>query len=81
MSKHRYEVIIYWSEDDNAFIAEVPELAGCIADGASYEEALQNVHVIIDEWIADDVKKFNLIEIYKDEKIELNTVTGIFKKG
>ena len=36
---------------------------------------------IIDEWIADDVKKFNLIEIYKDEKIELNTVTGIFKKG
>ena len=52
MSKHRYEVIIYWSEDDNAFIAEVPELAGCIADGASYEEALQNVHVIIDEWIA-----------------------------
>jgi predicted RNase H-like HicB family nuclease len=51
MSKHRYEVIIYWSEDDNAFIAEVPELAGCIADGASYEEALQNVHVIIDEWI------------------------------
>jgi predicted RNase H-like HicB family nuclease len=52
MSKHRYEVIIYWSEDDNAFIAEVPELAGCIADGASYEEALKNVYVIIDEWIA-----------------------------
>jgi len=51
MSKHRYEVIIYWSEDDNAFIAEVPELAGCVADGASYEEALQNVHVIIAEWI------------------------------
>ena len=51
MSKHRYEVIIYWSEDDDAFIAEVPELAGCIADGASYEEALQNIHVIIDEWI------------------------------
>ena len=51
MSEHRYEVIIYWSKDDNAFIAEVPELAGCIADGASYEKALQNVHVIIDEWI------------------------------
>ena len=48
---HRYEVIIHWSEDDDAFIAEVPELAGCIADGASYEEALQNIHVIIDEWI------------------------------
>jgi predicted RNase H-like HicB family nuclease len=51
MNRHRYEVIIYWSEDDNAFIAEVPELAGCIADGSSYEEALQNVHVVIDEWI------------------------------
>jgi len=48
---HRYEVIIYWSEEDNAYIAEVPELPGCIADGAAYEEALKNVKVIIDEWI------------------------------
>jgi predicted RNase H-like HicB family nuclease len=46
-----YEVIIYWSVDDNAGIAGVPERAGCMADGASYEEALQNVQVIIDEWI------------------------------
>lgn len=48
---HRYEVIIYWSEEDNAYIAEVPELPGCMADGATYEEALKNVKVIIDEWI------------------------------
>ena len=48
---HRYEVIIYWSKEDNAYIAEVPELPGCIADGAAYEEALKNVKVIIDEWI------------------------------
>lgn len=47
----RYEVIIYWSDDDEAFIAEVPELPGCAADGLSYEEALANVQVIIAEWI------------------------------
>ena len=48
---HRYEVIIYWSEEDNAYIAEVPELPGCMADGVTYEEALKSVKVIIDEWI------------------------------
>jgi predicted RNase H-like HicB family nuclease len=47
----RYEVIIYWSADDEAFIAEVPELPGCAADGSTYEAALANVRVIIDEWI------------------------------
>ena len=47
----KYEVIIYWSEEDNAFVAEVPELPGCMADGATYSEAVSNVEVIIDEWI------------------------------
>ena len=47
----RYEVIIYWSEPDQAFIAEVPELPGCAADGASYQEALSAVEVVIHEWI------------------------------
>jgi predicted RNase H-like HicB family nuclease len=47
----KYEVIIYWSDEDEAFIAEVPELPGCAADGATYHEALQNVEVIIQEWI------------------------------
>jgi predicted RNase H-like HicB family nuclease len=47
----RYEVIIYWSEADQAFIAEVPELAGCAADGKTYQEALANVEVVIGEWI------------------------------
>ncbi|HEY2867615.1 MAG TPA: type II toxin-antitoxin system HicB family antitoxin [Pyrinomonadaceae bacterium] len=47
----KYEIIIYWSEDDAAFIAEVPELSGCMADGATYQEALANAEVIIEEWI------------------------------
>ena len=47
----KYEIIIYWSEEDQAFIAEVPELPGCAADGATYKEALTNVEVIIKEWI------------------------------
>ena len=47
----RYEVVIYWSVEDHAYIAEVPELPGCAADGATYQEALSNVEVIIQEWI------------------------------
>lgn len=47
----RYEMIIYWSDADQAFIAEVPELPGCAADGATYEEAVANARVVIDEWI------------------------------
>jgi predicted RNase H-like HicB family nuclease len=47
----KYEVILYWSDEDKAFIAEVPELAGCAADGASRQEALANVEIVIAEWI------------------------------
>ena len=47
----KYEVIIYWSQEDQAFIAEVPELPGCVADGKSHQEALANAEVIIQEWI------------------------------
>ncbi|HEX9732292.1 MAG TPA: type II toxin-antitoxin system HicB family antitoxin [Thermoanaerobaculia bacterium] len=47
----RYEVIIYWSDEDGAFVAEVPELPGCAADGRTYDEAVANVQVIIAEWI------------------------------
>ena len=49
--KYKYEIIIYWSDEDKAFVAEVPELPGCMADGATYTEAVANVEVIIDEWI------------------------------
>lgn len=47
----KYEVIIYWSHDDQAFIAEVPELPGCMADGQTHQEALANVEVVIQQWI------------------------------
>lgn len=47
----RYEIIIYWSDEDQAFIAEVPELPGCAADGETYEDALTNVQTIMGEWI------------------------------
>ena len=46
-----YEVIIYWSQQDRAFIAEAPELSGCAADGQTYQEAVANLEVIIAEWI------------------------------
>jgi predicted RNase H-like HicB family nuclease len=47
----KYEIIIFWSDDDGAYIAEVPELPGCMADGSTYQEALANAEVIIAEWI------------------------------
>ena len=47
----KYEIILYWSNEDDAFIAEVPELAGCAADGTTRQEALANVEVIIAEWM------------------------------
>ena len=47
----RYEINLYWSEEDQAFIAEVPDLPGCAADGETYQEALQNIEIIMQEWI------------------------------
>lgn len=51
METTRYEIILYWSQDDECFIAEVPELAGCAADGSSYQDAIANVEIVIAEWI------------------------------
>jgi predicted RNase H-like HicB family nuclease len=47
----KYEIILYWSEEDQSFIAEVPELAGCAADGATRQEAVANAEMIISEWL------------------------------
>jgi len=48
---NKYEIIIYWSEIDSTYIAEVPELAGCKADGKTYYQALENAEIVINEWI------------------------------
>lgn len=48
---YKYEIIIYWSDEDDSFIAEVPELAGCMADGSTVSAALENVQTVIAEWI------------------------------
>ncbi|MBM4047737.1 MAG: type II toxin-antitoxin system HicB family antitoxin [Planctomycetes bacterium] len=49
--RSKYEIIIYWSEEDGAYVAEVPELPGCMADGRTYRKALANAEAIIREWI------------------------------
>lgn len=47
----KYEMVIYWSDDDGAYLVEIPELPGCMADGRSYQEAVSNAEIIIEEWI------------------------------
>ncbi|MCK4468038.1 MAG: type II toxin-antitoxin system HicB family antitoxin [Desulfobacterales bacterium] len=47
----KYEIIIFWSDENKSFIAEVPELPGCIADGKTYQKALSNAEIIINEWV------------------------------
>ena len=47
----KYEITLYWSEEDKAFIAEVPELSGCAADGMTRQEALANIETVISEWL------------------------------
>ena len=48
---HRYEMNLYWSDEDNAFLVEVPDLPGCMADGATYQEAVSNAEIVIQHWI------------------------------
>lgn len=48
---YKYEIIIFWSKEDNAYVTEVPELPGCMADGATTKEALENTERVISEWI------------------------------
>lgn len=62
---YNYEIILYWSDDDNAFIAEVPELPGCMADGRTRSEAIANAEVIIKEWIETAVEEGRAIPVSK----------------
>lgn len=51
MNNVKYEIIIYWSEEDNSYIGEVPELPGCMADGNTYYEVIEDIQVVMNEWI------------------------------
>ncbi len=55
---NRYEIIIYWSDEDNIFVADVPELPGCMAHGETYEAALDSIKSAMDLWI-NTAKEFN----------------------
>ena len=48
---HKYQRIVFWSEEDQKWIVDVPELPGCMADGATAEEALENAEIVISEWL------------------------------
>jgi predicted RNase H-like HicB family nuclease len=48
---YKYEIIVYWSDEDRLYVAEVPELPGCMADGKTYQEAIKNAQIVISEWL------------------------------
>ena len=48
---YKYEIIVYWSEEDRLYVAEIPELPGCMADGKTYQEAIKNAQIVISEWL------------------------------
>ena len=54
----KYELIIYWSEEDQSFLVEIPELPGCMADGTTYHEAVSNAELVIQDWI-ETAKELN----------------------
>jgi len=67
---HKYEIIIYWSDEDKSFIAEVPELPGCMSDGETHADAIKNVLLIIDEWIETAKKLGRKIPKPKGRKLQ-----------
>ena len=62
---NKYEMIIYWSEEDKAFLGEIPELSGCKADGETYQQALENAEIVIQEWIETAKELGRIIPIPK----------------
>ena len=65
----KFELLIYWSETDGAFIVEVPELPGCMADGSTYQEAVKNAEQIIQEWIETAKEEGRAIPVPKGRLI------------
>ncbi len=65
----KYAIVIYWSTEDNSFIAEIPELYGCMADGETYQEALRNVEIVANEWLETARELGRLIPVPKGKLI------------
>ncbi len=68
---HKYEIIIYWSNEDNAYVAEVPELPGCLAHGESYDDALSNAKDALELWIQTAEEFGDPIPAPKGERLML----------
>ncbi len=66
---YKYEIVIYWSKEDNAFVAEVPELPGCMAHGDTYEDAVQNIQAAMELWIDTAREYGDPIPQPKEEKL------------
>ena len=71
-SDMNYEIDLYWSQDASAFIAEVPELPGCAADGLTYQEALSNAVVVIREWIATALELGRVVPMPRKARTRIN---------
>jgi predicted RNase H-like HicB family nuclease len=67
---YKYEIIIYWSDEDNTYIAETPELPGCMSDGKTPQEAIKNIQTIIKEWIETAKKLGREIPQPKGRKLQ-----------
>ena len=68
---HKYEIIIYWSDDDQVFIAEVPELPGCIAHGDTQDNALREANEAIELWIATAKEFGDSVPVPKGRRLML----------
>ncbi|MGM0609441.1 MAG: type II toxin-antitoxin system HicB family antitoxin [Candidatus Muiribacteriota bacterium] len=73
----KYEIIIYWSKEDKLYLAEVPELPGCMADGNSYQEAVSNAEIIINVWIETAKEMRREIPKPKEKLIYAYPSTGL----
>ena len=77
---NKYEIIIYWSDEDQAFIADVPELPGCMAHGNTYESALSNITSAMDLWL-DTTKKFDALSVSQAGTIRYKSPYVAFAEG
>jgi predicted RNase H-like HicB family nuclease len=71
LKNFKYEIILFWSEENKSYIAKVPELPGCMLDGKTYEETLKNVKKVIEEWIKTAVEIGKEIPVPKEKKKEI----------